>query len=280
MEMLQLRYFYESAQSESFSKTAEKFMVPPSSVSSSVRQLEKELGCKLFDRTSNRILLNNNGKKLKQTLHMFLSNLDDVVQELSVSDFDTTEIKILVRAMRSDITDYIIEFNKLNPHISFNIVFNFDEKNFSAYDIIIDKMTDLYPEYDRFEQFNVRIKLNVNSSSPLLRDKLTLKQLSGRPFITLDEHSNMHSMLLDKCERAGFVPKIVAKTNDVLCYEKMIASGFGIGLMRATRHNVADIQSLDVVDFDEKYQVYTYFKKENESRNVNQFLQFLKSKTK
>ena len=278
MEMLQLRYFYESALTESFSKTAEKYMVPSSSVSSSVRQLEKELGCKLFDRTSNRILLNNNGKKLMQTLHLFLSNLDNVVQELSATEFDTTEIKILVRAMRSDITDYIIEFNKLNPHISFNIVFNFDEKNFSSYDIIVDKMTDSYPEYDRFEQFDVRIRLNVNAGNPLLKDRLTLKQLSGRPFITLDENSNMHSMLLDKCQMAGFVPKVVAKTNDVLCYEKMIASGFGIGLMRETGNNPKNIRSLNVVDFNEKYKVYTYFKKENESKNVSQFLQFLKSK--
>lgn len=278
MEMLQLRYFYESAQTESFSKTAEKYMVPSSSVSSSVRQLEKELGCKLFDRTSNRILLNNNGKKLMQTLHLFLSNLDNVVQELSATEFDTTEIRILVRAMRSDITDYIIEFNKLNPHISFNIVFNFDEKNFSSYDIIIDKLTDSYPEYDRFEQFDVRIRLNVNTGNPLLRDKLTLKQLSGRPFITLDENSNMHSMLFDKCQMAGFVPKVVAKTNDVLCYEKMIASGFGIGLMRETGNNPKNIRSLNVVDFNEKYKVYTYYKQENESKNVSQFLQFLRSK--
>ena len=42
MEMLQLRYFYESAQNESFAKTAEKYMVPTTSVSASVKRLEKE----------------------------------------------------------------------------------------------------------------------------------------------------------------------------------------------------------------------------------------------
>ena len=43
MEILQLRYFFESAKNESFTKTAEKFMVPPSSVSASVRLLENSL---------------------------------------------------------------------------------------------------------------------------------------------------------------------------------------------------------------------------------------------
>lgn len=278
MEMLQLRYFYESAQHESFTKTAEKYMVPPSSVSSSVRQLEKELGCKLFDRTGNRVILNNNGKKLKQALHTIFSNLDSVTQELTSKNFDSREVKILVRAMRSAITDYIIEFNKINPHIKFNIVFDFDEKHFENYDIIIDKMTQSYPEYESFRQFNIKIRLNVNSKSPLLKRKLTLSQLSDQPFITLNEQSNMHSMLMDNCKRAGFSPNIIAKVNDVLCYEKMISSGLGIGLLRENDHSSDGIKHLDVTDFDEKYQVYTFYQKEKAYGNVLQFLNFLRSK--
>ena len=40
MELLQLRYFFESAKNENFAKTAEKYMVPASSVSASVKRLE------------------------------------------------------------------------------------------------------------------------------------------------------------------------------------------------------------------------------------------------
>ena len=63
MEMLQLRYFYDSAMGESFSKTAQKYMVPVSSVSASVKRLEQELGTPLFDRTGNRVLLNEKGRQ-------------------------------------------------------------------------------------------------------------------------------------------------------------------------------------------------------------------------
>ena len=57
MEFLQLRYFYESAKSESIAKTAKSFMVPASSVSAAIKRLEEELGCALFERTANRIRL-------------------------------------------------------------------------------------------------------------------------------------------------------------------------------------------------------------------------------
>ena len=63
MELLQLKYFCDAAQTENFSKTAEKFMVPVSSVSQSIKRLETELGNPLFARTKNRIQLNSTGKE-------------------------------------------------------------------------------------------------------------------------------------------------------------------------------------------------------------------------
>ena len=48
MELLQLRYFYESAKNQSFSKTSEKYMVPLSSVSASIKRLEQEIKTDLF----------------------------------------------------------------------------------------------------------------------------------------------------------------------------------------------------------------------------------------
>ena len=43
MDILQLRYFYDSANYLSISKTAEKYGVPATSVSASIRRLEDEL---------------------------------------------------------------------------------------------------------------------------------------------------------------------------------------------------------------------------------------------
>ena len=109
MELLQLRYFFESAKRESFAKTAERHCVPTSSVSASVKRLENEPGCKLFDRTSNSILLNKKGQRLQQALCTIFSELDGAIADLSSEKEDARDIKMLVRAMRSNITDYIID---------------------------------------------------------------------------------------------------------------------------------------------------------------------------
>ena len=99
MELLQLRYFMESAQQGSFAATAEKYMVPATSVSAAVRRLEQELGCRLFDRTSNRIVLNENGKRMLHTLEHTFSLLDSTVNTLAARE-DTREIRMLVRSLR------------------------------------------------------------------------------------------------------------------------------------------------------------------------------------
>ena len=144
MEMLQLRYFYESARTENFSKTAELFCVPTTSVSASVKRLENELGCNLFDRFANRITLNANGRRLQGSLHTVFRELDGVVEALSVRDEDNRQIQLLVRGMRRKITDLITEYSEKNANTRFRTVFDYSGSDFRDYDVIIDEQRECY----------------------------------------------------------------------------------------------------------------------------------------
>lgn len=281
MEILQLRYFYESAKNENFAKTAEKYMVPTTSVSASVKRLEQELGCKLFDRSSNRIVLNQNGKKFQQSLCMIFDELEHAVERLSGINTDEREIKMLVRAVRSNITDYIIEYNAMHPHITFKTVFDFNETDYSKYDIIIDEKTDLYHEYENFELFTMKLRIKASAKSPLCKRKLTLKQLCNQSFISWSEKSNMHRILINVCKNAGFTPNIIVQTNDIECYEKLIESGMGIGLSRENTYNSSykNTEYLDITDFDERYTIYSYYKSQACYGNIEHFLKFLRTKS-
>lgn len=276
MEILQLRYFYESAVNESFAKTAKKYMVPTSSVSASVKRLEEEMNCQLFDRKSNKITLNQNGKRLQRSLCHIFQELDEAVEEISKKENDTREIKMLVRAMRQKVTDYIIEYNKNMPDVTFKTVFDFGDKDFEGYDIIIDEGKVDYPEYDRFEICDIKIRMKASKDSPLKGKVLTLKELSKEPFVSLSEESNMHKMLMRVCKSAGFCPNISVISNDTACHDKLIESGMGIGLGREERSE--NTVFLDITDFEERYTVYAYYKKSAYYGNVKSFLNFLKEK--
>ena len=280
METLQLQYFYESAKSENFAKTAAKHFVPASSVSSSVRRLEKELGCTLFDRSSNRLTLNQNGKRLFQALQVAFDAVNQAMKDLSAASEDTREIRMLVRAMRGNITDYIIEHNRERPQIRFQINFDNAEEDFEKYDIIIDEKCDLYPNYHRIELCRMRLRLTVSRNSPLCLRKWTMKQLENQQFISLGEQSNMHKVLMNACKKAGFSPNISLRSNDMKYYEKLIESGIGIGIERDNPKSLEkrSIAYLDVSDFEAESAVCAYCRKESLYGNVEQFLQFISQK--
>ena len=275
MELLQLRYFYESAQTESFAKTAEKYMVPTTSVSASVKRLEAELGCKLFDRTANRITLNQNGKRLQRSLCLALAEIDGAVDALSAPKNDTREIRMLVRAIRSNVTERIIDYSEKHPHITFATSFDFNEKDLEKYDVVIDRKCDAYPDREGFELCSMRLRFKAAAGHPLTRKKHTLGQLYNQKFISWGEQSNMHQILLDACRRAGFTPSIAVTTNDKACYDRLIAAGVGIGIAREEEN--AEGVYLDVTDFDGNYTVYAYYKKQAYYGNVKHFIDFLKA---
>ena len=279
MELLQLRYFMESAQRGSFAATAEKYMVPATSVSAAVKRLEQELGCRLFDRTSNRIALNANGAQLLRTLEGVFSQLDSSVQQLS-SQEDTREIRMLVRAMRSDITDHIVAFRALLPQIRFRTVFDFTPARGEEYDIIIDQEGAGHAGYSSFVLHRMQLRLKTAVDSPLRGKQLTMAQLRSEEFISLGEESNMTQILLRACRAAGFTPNIAVSSNDIKCYEKLVAAGMGIGLERQRSPEESDGRTayLDVTDFHEEYVVCVYYKEQAAYGNVEKFLQFLREK--
>lgn len=279
MEFLQLRYFLDSARLESFAKTAQKYMVPTTSVSASIKRLEGELGCKLFDRFANRVLLNDNGRRLQQSLQVVFTELEHITGVLSCKQTDTREIKMLVRAMRAKITDYIIEYKEKHPHISFKTVFDFDTTDTENYDIIIDDAPEKYIEYENFELCSMRILLKACADSPLCGRRLTLNQLQNHPFLSMGEQSSMHHILINACKRAGFNPNIVVQSNDTQCYKKCLESGIGIGLGRDDPQEYsANIKFLNVTDFDARQTVYAFYKKQHAYGNIEHFINYLKGR--
>ncbi len=281
MEILQLKYFFESATNGSFAKTAEKFMVPTSSVSASVKRLESELGCSLFDRQCNKITLNANGERLRKSLKIVFSELNQAVGSLASQDETIGEIKMLVRSIRREITKYIVEYKVTHPDVCFKTVFDFDKSEFANYDVIIDEKTNAYPDYEAFPICSLKLYLKAKAGKFKKGESLTLADLKDESFVSFGEHSNTHKILVSACERAGFVPNIAVQSNDIDCHETFIESGIGIGVglygKSVSHQDKVDI--LNVTDFKERYDIYCYYKKGEYYGSVKNFLDFIAKKS-
>lgn len=277
MELLQLRYFQESATNGSFAKTAESHNVPATSVSASVKRLEKELGCSLFDRACNRIQLNENGKLFLKTVDEILRKLEHAVYALQREVDDDRQIRMLVRTTRGEITNAIIAFKQKFPKAIFRTVFDFSETDYDSYDIVIDEQKDDYSGYDRFLFMRTRIRIKAAAKNPLCGKPLTLRQLASASFISIGEQNSMNKILINACRQAGFHPNIAIQCNDIKCYEECLAADVGIALGREYPNAVLSdrIRYLNVTDFDEVQTICCYYKSASAYGIVGDFLRFL-----
>lgn len=62
MELRQLEYFVAVAEERNFTRAAERVHISQSGVSAQIRQLERELGAELFDRSARTVTLTPAGK--------------------------------------------------------------------------------------------------------------------------------------------------------------------------------------------------------------------------
>ena len=76
MELLQLKYFKTVAECGKLKQAAEALFISPPALSASISRLEKDLGFRLFDRSNNRIVLNEQGRIFLSYVNHVFSNLE------------------------------------------------------------------------------------------------------------------------------------------------------------------------------------------------------------
>lgn len=279
MEILQLKYFYESARNQSFSKTAEKYHVPVSSVSASIKRLEKELGAPLFNRTSNRISLNEKGTQFFLSTKRALDELYSGVNAISSEQSHMQTLKILIRTTRETIVRRILRFTEFYPSVSFKLDLDENDVSIDNYDLIValddQDLKDL--EHIPLQTFAIRIE--ACSIDSLCKKTISLKQLKDKSFVTTNSQSDIFKIFSKECESQGFTPKIFLECNDYSCRDICLLSGKALGLTLGNTTNsiLPNVQYLDVTDFNKQITANLYYKKEAYAGAVKLFVDFIKS---
>lgn len=280
MEMLQLRYFYESAITESFAKTAQKYMVPASSVSASVRRLEQEVGTELFIRKGNRIVLSENGKRLLEAVSSSLTQLDVAVNAIGQQPAEKQTMSILACSTRETLVYWITRFYRMYPSVSFKMTFEDTPENYEKYDVIVSSPEKGLENYESFPWRKFAIRVESLDTDPLCRGPVTLSQLRDRVFVTTNAQKGGFKAFAEACERQGFTPKVFLECNDYNGRTRALLTGICLGLNLGRQDEGArnaNTQFLTVTDFNEELPVNVYYKKERCSGNIQQFLDLLKT---
>lgn len=230
MEILQLRYFCDAAETENFSKTAKKYNVPTSNISQTIQRLERELNVNLFNHGSNKITLNEHGKIFYINIKKALETIDEAKSKLSDSTSALLgEIKILCRTNRRIITGAIEIFKKQYPEINFLI--NHNAESPDDYDLIISDENIDNSKYNKQLIVTDEILIAMKNSNPLTqKTNLKFSDLKDECFISMPVGSSLYRLTEYYCKKAGFTPKITIQSDDPYYIRKYVQLGLGIAL--------------------------------------------------
>ena len=115
MELQQLKYFKTVADMGKISDAAQALFVSAPALSTSISRLEKELGTKLFDRTNNSIILNNQGQILLRYVNQVFYNLDSARKELETASRFNRQHVCIASIASTQLVDMITAFSQEHP---------------------------------------------------------------------------------------------------------------------------------------------------------------------
>ncbi len=229
MELLQLKYFCDAAESENFSKTAQKFNVPPSNISQTISRLEQELDTLLFDRSANKIKLNEKGKRFYENIKSGLEKIEDAKKIISEKDDELTgEIHLGIFTNRRIVTEAIEKFRLKNPKVSF--VLNHSTTYIEKSDLIISTAPPNESAWEKKLLVTENILLAVSKDNFLAKEKsLKISDLKNERFITMPKESSLYNITKELCK--DFAPNIAIMTDDPFYIRKYIELDLGIAFV-------------------------------------------------
>ncbi len=231
MELLQLTYFCHAARTESFSEVARIFRVPPSSVSLSMKRLEKELGVPLFDRSANRLSLNENGKRFLSRAQTALGLLDGAKDELLASGGELGgEVRILIRANRRIITEKIADFRMLHPKVFFSIHHKPLAEG-EGYHLIVSDTAPKMGHYEKIPLLEEEMMLAVSRGHRFFgRERISLGELATERLIGMTRGSDLREYTDRIFRSAGISPELAIECDDPYYIREYVRIGLGVAV--------------------------------------------------
>lgn len=137
MELRQLRYFAAVAHQGHFRSAAQVLSVTQPGLSQQVRQLERELGAKLFDRTTREVRLTPAGELLLNRADALIADVESIKRDVAAllgRGRDRLRVGTLPSGSfaASALTDLCAAFNAAYPSVQMSIHEDFPEQLFSG----------------------------------------------------------------------------------------------------------------------------------------------------
>ena len=238
MELFQLRYFQAVAAHRNFTRAAAALHIAQPALSQQIRQLERDLGARLFERGRRESTLTPAGEVLCQRATALLADAEAARQAVA----DVAELRggrLVVAAINSIsgrwLPERIRRFRDRCPGVELSLrVGRSDEvaEHVAAGEAEIGFL-QLPADRDRFhirplfkEGFQVLLPVRHELAD---RPRLTLKEIRNEAFVLYKGRAR--EVVLRACETAGFTPRVACESSELDTVRELVSARLGIAVL-------------------------------------------------
>lgn len=191
IEFTQLEQFMTIAEEGTLSKAAEVLLISQPALTRSVQRLESELGLQLFERTKNKVTLNDSGKLAVKLFQKLLTERDQMIT--SLQSYENSKISYQIGSCAPmPLTGLRYIFSKSSPDRKITDVLDSDNHKLleglrtHQFSIVVLTQPIQNEEFESIKLFEETLYLSVPPAHPLaLYANISFSDLDGESVLLL-----------------------------------------------------------------------------------------------
>lgn len=239
MELRHLRYFLAVATSQNFTKASEALHVSQPSLSVQIKNLEEELGTRLFDRLGRTIALTQAGSIFRDHAERALREVEQAAQ--LIRELDGAQRGRLIVGTLATVNSYLIpplvsQFKQRFPAVHLQV------HSQPSAEIVTGLLTNrldlglcLLPvpqdQLTTIPLFDERLVLVAPAQHRLAQSRLRMRDLGGLPLVLMPADYCLRKMVEEECALAGVTTQVVLEMTSPEGILQAVTEGAGLTIL-------------------------------------------------
>lgn len=245
MELRHLQYFKTVAEELHFRKAAEKLFMAQPPLSRQIKELEDELGTRLFERNNKRVLLTEAGRYFKTEVDQIFGRLEEVkhrVKQMQKTFSGDLRIGYISSVYQPQLSDVLKKMKTAFPFVKTSL---YEAPSVKQIDALEKGRLDIgilrAPVHsEKLQQHSLFIDsfviITPKDFKKYRNEKELALALKERPFIFFNRQYApvYYDKLMEICERLGFKPSIDHEVNNMHSIVQLVEAGLGVSIIPQT----------------------------------------------
>jgi DNA-binding transcriptional LysR family regulator len=248
MELRHLHYFIAVAEELHFSRAAERLHISQPPLSQQIRDLEEELGVKLFERTKRQVHLTEAGNVFLERSYLVLAQLEQAIeatQRIGRGEVGRLAIGFVDSAMYTVLPEILRSFREQFPAVELRLHELTTAQQIQA---LYDKQIDVGIVRSAISEPGLSVECLLSESLVLAlpethplsaQTQVALSALADESFILFPAKMGLvfYEQMMTMCQQAGFRPKVAQEAIQMQTIIGLVAAGLGIAIVPASLQN-------------------------------------------